>query len=464
MESKITRYFWMLVTLVLLAAGAWHGLCALVGQQLVYDSARAVATAGVYTVRYTCVVGIPALGCIVVLSVFGGPLAVIARFRGYSRERLAKRRMNEARAVAIAMDAQGRYRQTRFTTATGQHVVAIDMESGQQQQYHALPKSMLLQQQEEAQDGPKHTAIDMIKLIDDRMRGTKNAPRFIFAGPTRSGKTFMAQRVTEIIAAEYYALDPKEEDPEEPWPNNVSVIGQGDNWPDMERFFQWVFVEREKRAQVMQSNPAAFKRLPKIVIFVEELLTTLQGDSRFSEYYIRILTKFAQFGIGVIPITHSTTATAMGFPKGYAQLIDCFDAVFRFDYDIMTDTRESYVTIRGKDEQPLLPYRHQGSVGRTGAAAQQRRESDFGGDSEGCATCAGAPVRLEYTPGKTFEESINPRLTDFYESKEEKIICELARAGESNRKIAESLQWTPNGRNSKKIHGIKSKYGIGAGS
>jgi hypothetical protein len=378
--------FWGIVCIVCAATLAWKAALYLVG----------------FARLFTHII-IPALAFSTIGVVVGWPIAKVANVAADSRAGRSESKVREAQARRIEREAKANVQrmaaeskriesearriaaesfvrlaearrivvESRHTAVSGHHVVVIDNKTGRIGQYVTPPKQILQQQEPQP-----YTAIDIIRRIADRIRNTKNAPRFIFAGPTRAGKTFTAMRVTEIIDADYYALDPKESDPEEPWPECVKVVGQGDNWPQMERFFTWIMQhERPRRAALMQTNPAAFKRLPKIVIFVEELLTTLAGAESFSEYYITILTKYSQFGIGVIPITHATTAGAMGFKPGQAQLKECFDAIFRFDYDILTDTRKSYVIMRGQQEIELAPYRHVGGVGTVGVNADRRKRA-----------------------------------------------------------------------------------------
>ena len=450
--NKMERFFWYSVGFIILIVVVFKGLCFLVGAEFMLTIARSIAY-----------IAVPTAAGWLIFAIVGTPIALIRRFMAVGRKNLAKCRMYEAKAMAIVSEAKAKYRQSQYSTTAGKYVLAIDNDTGRQKYYIAPTKADL--QEEEPQTKPEYTVIDILRIIAKRLDGTKNAPRFVFAGPPRAGKTFTAIRAAAMIPGVFYALDPKLEDPEEPWPDWVTVHGRGDNWAEMIRFFEWIINEEQpRRAALMQSNPAAFKKLPKIVVFLDELISTVRGEKKIADYYITVLTKFSQFGIGVIVITHAVTATAMGFKKGEAQLMDSFDAVFRFDYDIWEDERSVFCKLRGKDEIPLLPF-DDWDASPTPHTPHQKDSSDgfkrcfLGG--VGCV--GGVGSKINYDPNIKSVEPVRPTIIDFYEHKEHKIICEAYRDGASKREISRRINLEPGGTANKKINAVLRKYGIGTG-
>ena len=441
------RYVTYFVTAVLAAFFIYSGLVDLFGARILRLSLQIIAGA----------LGIGA-GLWLIVSVWAGPIGFIKKHYTKHLAERAKVEMERAKALELYAKAKDTFDKSRYSTASGPHVVLVDHHTGECQQLIAPSKSVLKPEE----PPPQYTAIDIIKKIAVKMQGKKDAPCLVFAGPKRAGKSFTAKICTEIIPASYYALDPKEEDPEENYASHVKVIGRNDNWREIIDFFEWIInSEQPRRALLKKTNLSAFKKLSKIVIILEELLTTLEGDSDIAVYYITVLTKFSEFGIGLIVVTHATTATAMGFKPGQSELKRCFDAVFRFDYDVLSEKREYFVTLRGKDEMELLPYDASTVTGVTSRPdSESRSENVFSG---GCDSRDGVTTHeLEYVPDIAVGP-VKQRVTRYYESGIEKKICEAYDNGKSLSAICARIGWPKNGRNTSKAKAILKKYGIGTG-
>ena len=106
------------------------------------------------------------------------------------------------------------------TVESGQHIVAIDNESGRQQQYHALPKAALMQQQIEQPEEAEHEfahldSTQIFEIIYQATLGEQNCPSLIVTGEKRSGKSTLLEYFTHAYAAEidFVVIDPKQPDP-----------------------------------------------------------------------------------------------------------------------------------------------------------------------------------------------------------------------------------------------------------
>jgi hypothetical protein len=443
------RYFTYFIVAVLAAFFIYSGLEDLFGEWVLRLSLQIIAGA----------LGIGAALWLIV-SVWAGPIGFIKRqYTKHLSERAAVK-LEQAKALKLYAEAKNISDKSRYSVSTGPHVVLVDHHNGVCRQYIAPSKSVLMQPEEQE---PQYTAIDIIKKIAAKMQGKKDAPCLVFAGPKRAGKSFTAKICTEIIPAVYYALDPKEEDAEDIYADHVKVVGRNDNWREIIDLFEWIInTEQPKRALLKKTDLPAFKKLPKIIIILEELLTTLEGDPNIATYYIMVLTKFSEFGIGLIVVTHATTATAMGFKPGQSELKRCFDAVFRFDYDVLSEKREYFVTLRGKEEMELLPYDASTVTGVTSRHEnfENHSKSAFSGD---CDTRDGVTIhKLGYAPNSAVGP-VKQRVTRYYESKIDKKICEAYDDGKSLSAICTCVGWSKNGRNTNKAKAILKKYGVDTG-
>lgn len=360
--------------------------------------------------------------------------------------------------------------ESKYRAFTGQHAVVINNRTGKIGQYIAPPKRLLTQEQpqqkqEQLEDRPKYTAIDIIKKIADQIQHTKNAPRFVFAGPPRAGKTSTAIAVTHMIPGIYCALDPKDADPEEPWPKHINVLGNGDNWVEMKKFFRWLFeVEQPRRAALLRNDPKKFKALPFLVAILEELISTLMGIPELADQYITALTKFSQYKIGIIVITHATTATAMGFKPGYAELKLSFDAIFRFDYDPLEDTRAAFVQMRGKSEMELRPCKPVLSGGDVGGVGVQNdtgfsHKNGFFSRSDSSDKSDGSDrqpvIMLPAPPKRRYQSVAHKEAVEAYlGGRTPNWICVNILMGRGRKK------YKPNSRDYTELRRILSLYGI----
>jgi hypothetical protein len=474
-EEKITKFFWLFVVFCALCAGAWHGLCALVGRELIVESARSVATVGVYTVRYTCVIGIPTVGCILILSLFGGPMAVIARFRSFSREKFAKQRINEARAVAIAMDAKGKYRQSQYITVAGKSVLAIDTETGKQQYYIAPTRAELLAQENAQEDDNPFSNMDATQIFEHTFRktvGKQNCPSLIIAGIKRSGKSTLMEYLSERYANEIDCtiFDPKQKDPLINWGPTTRVVGQNADYGAM-----LVEIERaEREVEAMEPDPNRKKRfyvfdewtnlMPAEYDGADIGLKLKRGEfgRRIFNFMLRVLTEWAYLGIGVIIMPHALEKTAMGFPPGFGGLSRNFNGAIWFDYDEFADIRHCHFEFKGQRYEiplwnPNTAPRHSHSVTPENSPfSAQNGPCDTRDERDG-VTFAG---HIAYQPVAAFPPpKVYPKR--IYESKEEKRICQAHDDGLSLRSICDLIGLAVNGRNTTKIKSILSKYKIG---
>lgn len=474
--SAIEKCFWMFIAVAAVLAGAWHGLCALVGRELIIESARSVATVGVYTVRYTCVIGIPTVGCILILSLFGGPVAVIARFRSFSREKFAKQRISEARAVAIAMDAKGKYRQSQYITVAGKSVLAIDTETGKQKYYIAPTRAELLAQENAQEDDNPFSNMDATQIFEHTYRKTvrkQNCPSLIIAGIKRSGKSTLMEYLSDRYAdeADFVIFDPKQKDPLINWSKSVRLVGQDANYGEMLMEIERAMAE----VTTMEPDKNRRKRFYVFDEWTNLLPAEYDGEDiglklkrgefgkRIFTFMLKVLTEWAYLGIGVIIMPHATEKTALGFPPGYGGLAMSFNGALWFDYDEFADTRTCYFEFKGKRYE--IPLWNPQTASRHGGHSVTPENSPFSAPNSPCdarderdsVTPKGFIAHqpgAAFTPPREYPKRI-------YESKQEKSICQAFDDGLSLRSICELVGLAVNGRNTTKIKSILSKYKIG---
>jgi hypothetical protein len=243
-------------------------------------------------------------------------------------------KLAEARRIAA---------ESRHRTISGRHVVVLDNHTGRVQQYLAPPRKVLTE--ERIEEGSNQTAIDVGLEID----------RAFVWGPTRGGKTFFCKQLSYHLAGRgdiVFAIDPKDFDPDDPWPGGVQVVGQADNFDEIARFWDWVDAEKARRGKDMR----AAKRMPKIYIIFDEINDAVYERPEFADKYIRVLRKYAQYRINIICVGQTDTVDSIGL-RGLNQLKKCFDVVLGFQRDRTTDGFKSFVDYGDGKKVDLVPYR-----------------------------------------------------------------------------------------------------------
>lgn len=332
----IERYFWLVVGIAAALVGIWHGMTSLIGEEIMVTAARGVATAGVYTVQYGLMIGIPIAGAWALFLVFAAPIGLIKRFLISHREKYARVKAIEADTLAVVADAKGRYRQSQYITVAGRSALAIDTQTGRHKWYAASAASMDV---EEPAFSPnldaQFDATQLFEQIYQRTNGQQNAPSLIIAGRKRSGKSTFAEWITNQYADEidFVLVDPKQDDPLINWGPTTTVLARNSNWREFADHIDQ-FLEEVKTWRVDRNRK-------KRIYIIDEWLTVSgikanRYGEKFFDFMQRVLTEMAYLGVGVILLPHATTATALKFPSGYAQLRDCFDGIFRFKHNLLT--------------------------------------------------------------------------------------------------------------------------------
>lgn len=122
----IKQIFWYSVGFLGLAALIWNGFCHLVGADIMINIARDIAFVAAYTFKYVSLIAIPITAVLFIFSLSSVPIAFTGRMFAVAKEAFAKAKMYRAKTLAIVSDAEGRNRQSRFITASGRSIVAID--------------------------------------------------------------------------------------------------------------------------------------------------------------------------------------------------------------------------------------------------------------------------------------------------------------------------------------------------
>jgi hypothetical protein len=189
------------------------------------------------------------------------------------------------------------------------------------------------------------TAIDVALDID----------RAFINGGTRSGKTFFCKQLAyhrlkngDII----FALDPKDRDPADIWPDGVVVVGDGDDFDGMADFWKWLDDEKRRRGADM----ANIREYPFILIFFDEINDTLFERPEFKDKYVRVLRKYAQYRIGIFCIGQTDDVSSIGL-KGLVQLKECFEISLHFKFNKFAGRRQCFVDFKdGEKRSELMPY------------------------------------------------------------------------------------------------------------
>jgi len=195
---------------------------------------------------------------------------------------------------------------------------------------------------------PNDAALTAIDLALDVERAFIN-------GGTRSGKTFFCKQLAfhRIQRGDMvFALDPKDLDPEDLWPDGVAVVGTSDDYDAIERFWAWLADEKTRRGRDM----ANIRRYPFILIFFDEINDTLFERPEFKDNYVKVLRKFAQYRIGIFCIGQTDDVASIGL-KGLVQLKECFELVLHFQYNKFQKIRKSFADLKdGAGRVELAPY------------------------------------------------------------------------------------------------------------
>lgn len=439
--NKIVFVSFMVVASLMLA---YHGLTCLFGKYVVLLGFKIV-------IGGVCIgVG----GWLVVLA-WSVPMGVISAYRVKREAALAQIRQMDAYSGAAAIKH-----------ATGEHVVLMDTRTGVAQQFikHRIEAQPPIEEtQIEANPFENLDAVEIFEQIYRRTLSKQNCPSFIIAGEKRSGKSTFAEYLTHRYAneAEFIVFDPKQADPLINWGPTVRLVGQNSNYAEMSAEMDMA----EAEVATMSVDP---KRPKRFYMFDEWINLLAVREDKFGKrvfgFMLRVLTEWSYLGIGAIIMPHATEKTALGFPPGYGGLVRNFDGAIWFDYNLFSDERRCFFETKGNQYEIRLW--NPATAPRGGAPAHWRTDAKndrFGGDFDECAGCAGAPFTIDYDPNTPSVEPEKRGKTDFYESKVDKTVVEMYRAGKSERQICGALGWSSGGRSSDRIEKILKKYIVGAG-
>jgi len=324
--------------------------------------------------------------------------------------------------------------------------------------------------------GPQLTALDVCM----------DAERAMVCGGTRSGKTYFCKQLAYHRARSgdtVFALDPKDQDPNDPWPDGVRVVGASDNFDEMGEFWPWLQDEKARRGRDM----ANIRRAPFLLIFFDEINDTLFERPDFADHYIRVLRKFAQYRIGIICIGQSDDVASIGL-KGLVQLKQCFDLRLLFEHDKMSNTRRSYARLPNRPEMELEPYQpvkflRRGGSSWTGSErpffgpgpGTPRRDTDTATPGKHADTAAKSPFfngvsgvsgvgasPLPYHSGTESYVYDGPERRDIYEAADSRTatIIRMYRSGDSITEICKRVFGGKGGRQSKQVKRILATHGL----
>ena len=310
-------------------------------------------------------------------------------------------------------------------------------------------------------DGENLTALDVALDLD----------RVIVAGSTRSGKTYFCKQLSILKQRQdnmIFAIDPKDQREDDPWPEGVKVVGAGDNFAEVAAFLDWLDQEKERRGQQMNR----ISSFPHILIFWDEIADMLIDVPEFQPRYLKILRKYAEYRIDLFIITQSDDYESCGLPK--AQLKRNFRCVLFFEYDRFINTRRVFYNTRlklpttpetARELSPFRPVSVSGcqdrnkapfwqSEGQSWDTATQHTEPDTGEEE----VCQHANV-IRYITYDTLHTS--PDMTQ----EERNIISTyqdmLASLGKvSYNQIALKVFKTKGGRQTGEIKAVLRKYGL----
>jgi hypothetical protein len=399
-----------------------------------------------------------------VAAIAGGPVAFVRRLRTGHMESAAEIQAEQAKALKLFAEAKNIVDTSRYSTASGPHVVVLDHHTGKCRQYIAPPKPMFVEEEDIESEFANLDATQIFDQIYQATDGQQNCPSLIIAGEKRSGKSKFAEYITHQYADEidFVVIDPKQADPKINWGPTTRVIGQSQNWQAISDEIDGA-LEEIKRLTVDRNRR-------KQIYLMDEWLNLLAvkenkwGEKTFM-FMNKVLTELSYLGIGVIILPHATTATALGFKAGYAQLKSNFDGIFRFEYSLFTNIRKSFFEFKGEEIEiqlwnPRTARRGFSTSARRTAHPKNTHNGPFGAIPEQCAS---APESDIDSQNRRTEKAEKPAVADFYESKKDKIIVEAHRAGESKRSICDALKMSSGGTANAEINRVLKKYGISAG-
>lgn len=392
------------------------------------------------------------------------PIGVIRRFMQFSRERYAKTKIYEAKAMAVLADAKGRYRQSQYITVAGKNVFALDTKSGAHKFYVAPGKTELFEEEEIPSEFANMDAPQIFEQIYQATDGQQNCPSLIVSGVKRSGKSTFAEYLTHQYADEidFIVIDPKQADPKINWGPTTKVVGKGQDWPSISD-------EIDDALGEIRFLKVDRNRKKRMYLFDEWLNLLAVKENKFGEKVFRfmnkVLTELSYLGVGVIVLPHATTKTALGFPSGYGELKNNFDGIISFKYSLFSGKRSCFFELNEVEyEIPLWNPRTARRGFSSGARRAAHQKNTHSGLFEAIPKqCAGAPeanLGLRDWRSEKHEESI---IMEVYESKKDKIIVEAHRAGKSKRAICEMLKMSSGGTANAEINRVLEKYGISAG-
>jgi len=393
------------------------------------------------------------------------PLGVIKRFMHFSKESYAKTAIYEAKAMSILADAKARYRQSQYITVAGKNVFALDTRSGAHKFYAAPGKAELIEEEEIPSEFADMDATRIFEQIYQATDGQQNCPSLIIAGVKRSGKSTFAEYLTHQYADEidFIVVDPKQDDPKINWGPTTRVVGKGQDWSAISD-------EIDDALEEIKYLTVDRNRKKRMYLFDEWLNLLAVKENKFGDKVFRfmnkILTELSYLGIGAIVLPHATTKTALGFPSGYGELKNNFDGIISFKYSLFSGKRSCFFELNEVEyEIPLWNPRTAKRGFSTGARRTAHRKNTPNGPFEAIPKkCAGAP-KANFDPQDwRSEKPENPIITDYYESKRDKIVIEAHRAGKSKRAICEELKMSSGGTANAEIKKILEKYGVSAGS
>lgn len=305
----------------------------------------------------------------------------------------------------------------------------------------------------------------------------RNVERAFIIGGTRSGKTYFCKQLAYNRLKKgdmVFALDPKDIDPDDLWPEGVVVIGTGDDYDAMEDFWDWLDAEKAERGADMR----AVKYKPFILIFFDEINDTLEDRPEFRSRYVKVLRKYAQYRIGIFCIGHTDNVEDIGL-KGRGQLKSNFDVNLYFQFNEFVGRRISQADMKdGAGKRELAPYQPVNFI--TGGAYGQ---PDIGGhtpasrhgvtpsnpyvtghdrryDTRDRRDNHDTVTGITYHPGQPEYVWEPPKPQRIYEAADHKKMCEMHEAGASLSAIARAIWGAPNGRRTKQIKEILTQYGI----
>jgi hypothetical protein len=297
------------------------------------------------------------------------------------------------------------------------------------------------------------TALDVGRIYD----------RVVMAGSTRSGKSFASKQIAYQKLQEGHmviVLDPKPIRKSDTWPDGCLLFGCNDNYPDMWNGLNFIEAERNRRASDFDN----IENYPKLTIFWDEFANCLLDCPDFQPEYMKILTKYAEFGIDLFIITQSDDYESCGLPK--AQYKRNFRAVLFFVYDEFSGVRQVFFNdnlkypTEPKTAKELPPFRPVNFTQCNHVSGQP--ESRFQRTSYTDTYYHAEPEKpaenhryIEFMP-------CNEPLHDTAEPSDEihALIVRMYRNNESMNNIARAVFGSIGGNQNKKIKAVLAMYGL----